>query len=209
MNYSPILLRLLAILLAFFSFFSFLGVISTMTGVANNSSVYFLAVHSGNPSFSGVLIFILVSMGYAVYVTLWSLFQMQFAGMMHLVPHRTSAVCLSFNARMCARLAAPLAFFYLGKLLRHFCVFFTVRLVVHSPACYYHLVALLIYSEDLTCSSILPLRFTIVLCHVMTCYDISCNTMLLHALLYYARSQHHRLMLHCNSLIQYNVNISM
>ena len=81
MHYSPILLRLLAVLLAFFSFFSFLGVISTMTGVANNSSVYFLAVHSGNPSFSGVLIFILVSMGYAAYVTLWSLFQMQFAGL--------------------------------------------------------------------------------------------------------------------------------
>lgn len=93
-----------------------------MTGVANSSSVYFLAVHSGNPSFSGVLIFILVSMGYAVYVALWSLFQMQFAGMMHLVPHRTSAVCLSFNARMCARLAAPLAFFYLGNQLEQFYV---------------------------------------------------------------------------------------
>lgn len=182
MHYSPILLRLLAILLAFFSFFSFLGVISTMTGVANNSSVYFLAVHSGNPSFSGVLIFILVSMGYAVYVTLWSLFQMQFAGMMHLVPHRTSAVCLSFNARMCARLAAPLAFFYLGKLLRHFCVFDTVRLSVHTLACYNLLGALLIYSSYLTCSSILPLRLTIVLCYVMTCRAIPCYSTLCSAM---------------------------
>jgi hypothetical protein len=113
-HYSPILLRILAIILGLLSFFSFLGVISTMTGVANSSSVYFMAVHSGIPTFSGVLIFILITMGYAVYVTLWALFQMQFAGMMHLVPHRTSAVCLSFNARMCARLAAPMAFFYLG-----------------------------------------------------------------------------------------------
>jgi hypothetical protein len=79
-----------------------------------------MAVHSGTPTFSGVLIFILITMGYAVYVTLWALFQMQFAGMMHLVPHRTSAVCLSFNARMCARLAAPMAFFYLGVLLAGF-----------------------------------------------------------------------------------------
>jgi LMBR1-like membrane protein len=114
--YSPILLRALSIVLGILSLFSFLGVISTMTGVSNSSSVYFQAVHRGTPSFSGVLIFILVTMGYAVYVTLWALFQMQFAGMMHLVPHRTSAVCLSFNARMCARLAAPMAFFYLGEI---------------------------------------------------------------------------------------------
>lgn len=113
--YSPILLRALSVVLGILSLFSFLGVISTMTGVSNSSSVYFQAVHRGTPSFSGVLIFILVTMGYAVYVTLWALFQMQFAGMMHLVPHRTSAVCLSFNARMCARLAAPMAFFYLGE----------------------------------------------------------------------------------------------
>ena len=119
--YSPILLRALSVVLGILSLFSFLGVISTMTGVSNSSSVYFQAVHRGTPSFSGVLIFILVTMGYAVYVTLWALFQMQFAGMMHLVPHRTSAVCLSFNARMCARLAAPMAFFYLGESTPLFC----------------------------------------------------------------------------------------
>jgi hypothetical protein len=112
-----------------------------MTGVTNSSSVYFMAVHSGTPTFSGVLIFILVTMGYAVYVTLWALFQMQFAGMMHLVPHRTSAVCLSFNARMCARLAAPMAFFYLGVLFAGFllqgldakgCKLLMIRIILHS-----------------------------------------------------------------------------
>ena len=114
-HYSPILLRILAIAMGIMSFLSFLGVISTMSGVNNASSVYFLAVHEGHPSFSGVLIFILITMGYAVYTALWALFQMNLLGMMQLVPHRTSAVCLSFNARMCARLAAPMAFFYLGK----------------------------------------------------------------------------------------------
>ena len=114
-HYSPILLRILAVALGLLSFFSFLGVISTMSGVSNASSAYYLAVHNGNPSFEGVLIFIMITMGYAVYTSLWALFQMQFNGMMHLVPHRTSAVCLSFNSRMCARLAAPMAFFYLGE----------------------------------------------------------------------------------------------
>jgi hypothetical protein len=33
---------------------------------------------------------------------------------MELVPRRTTPESLSFNVRMCARLAAPLAFFYLG-----------------------------------------------------------------------------------------------
>ena len=126
-HYSPILLRLLSVVLAIMSLFSFLGVVSTMSGVSNSSSVYFLAVHRGDPSFSGVLIFILITMGYAVYTTLWSLFQMHFAGMMTLVPHRTSAVCLSFNARMCARLAAPMAFFYLGEL-----SFWVVKCLTHS-----------------------------------------------------------------------------
>lgn len=37
-----------------------------------------------------------------------------FSGLMELVPHSTSPEGLSFNVRMCARLAAPLAFFYLG-----------------------------------------------------------------------------------------------
>ena len=135
-HYSPILLRILAVILGLLSFFSFLGVISTMTGVANSSSVYFMAVHSGIPTFSGVLIFILITMGYAVYVTLWALFQMQFAGMMHLVPHRTSAVCLSFNARMCARLAAPMAFFYLGvSLLVLMLVILFIELSSYLPEC--------------------------------------------------------------------------
>jgi hypothetical protein len=113
-NYSPLLYRTLAVALGILSLLSFLGVISTMTDVPITSSVYYIAVHNGKGSFEGILIFILITMGYAIFATLWALFQMQFAGMMYLVPHRTSAVCLSFNARMCARLAAPMAFFYLG-----------------------------------------------------------------------------------------------
>lgn len=172
-HYSPILLRILAIILGLLSFFSFLGVISTMTGVANSSSVYFMAVHSGIPTFSGVLIFILITMGYAVYVTLWALFQMQFAGMMHLVPHRTSAVCLSFNARMCARLAAPMAFFYLGvSLLVLMLVILFIELSSYLPEC-----------SQLSETHVPPvcqaLTYLIALSHVMCCAVLCCALLLL------------------------------
>jgi hypothetical protein len=142
-----------------------------MTGVTNSSSAYFLAVHSGTPTFPGVLIFILITMGYAVYVTLWALFQMQFAGMMHLVPHRTSAVCLSFNARMCARLAAPMAFFYLGEslagsLLREFsCKVSSILNYTNKSAFLLFVKFRLIYFLPARCvpCSALPLLFDFVL----------------------------------------------
>lgn len=55
-----------------------------------------------------------MSLGYTAYVTMWSLFQMKLEGYVALVPGRTTPESLSFNVRMCARLAAPLSFFYLG-----------------------------------------------------------------------------------------------
>ena len=112
--YRPRLLKLLAIVALAFSIFSFLGVVCSMNGVTNQASVYFLAVHTTNIQGGGIVVFILVTLGYTTYITFWSLFQMRIAGMMELVPFRTTPESLSFNVRMIARLAAPLAFFYLG-----------------------------------------------------------------------------------------------
>jgi hypothetical protein len=112
--YKPYLLKLLAVAASACSIFSFLGVICSMKGVKRSASIYFLAVHDPNATGAGVAIFILVTLGYATYVTMWAMFQMKFGGSSELVPFNTSPDGLSFNVRMCARLAAPLAFFYLG-----------------------------------------------------------------------------------------------
>ncbi len=115
-KYKPLLLRIGAAVTALLSLFSFLGAICSIQGISPENSVYFVAVHSDQASGPGIVIFILITFAYAAYVAMWSLFQMRFAGMMELSPHSTSPEGLSFNVRMVARLAAPLAFFYLGWL---------------------------------------------------------------------------------------------
>lgn len=86
-----------------------------MKGVGNNVSVYFLAIHSPTSTPSGITIFVLLTLGYAMYVSFWALFQIKMTGLVgELVPGCTTPESLSFNARMVGRLAAPLAFFYLG-----------------------------------------------------------------------------------------------
>ena len=111
---KPLLLKVAAVIFCFLSLFSFLGVICSMAGVSGNVSVYYLAVHNSQASTGGVAIFVLITLGYVTYITTWSLFQIRLAGFMELVPYRTTPESLSFNVRMIARLAAPLAFFYLG-----------------------------------------------------------------------------------------------
>lgn len=117
-KYKPILLKVASIACFVLSLFSFLGVVCSMQGVDNGVSVYFRAVHGSDDYVNrgGIALFILVTLGYTVYMTTWALFQMKIAGMMELVPYRTTPLSLSFNVRMNARLAAPLAFFYLGWL---------------------------------------------------------------------------------------------
>lgn len=113
-KYKPVLNKLAAILFFILSAFSFLGVICSMHGVSHDVSIYYSAVHRSKSTVGGIALFILVTLGYTVYITFWALFQMKIAGNMELVPHRTTPTSLSFNVRMVARLAAPLAFFYLG-----------------------------------------------------------------------------------------------
>ena len=116
-KYRPMYLKFASICCFILSIFSFLGVVCSMMGVNNEVSVYFLAVHdTDHANRGGIALFILITLGYTVYITTWALFQMKIAGMMELVPYRTTPLSLSFNVRMIARLAAPLAFFYLGWL---------------------------------------------------------------------------------------------
>ena len=96
------------------SVFSFVGAVCSMKGISPYNSPYFLAIQAEGASTGGIVIFILFTLGYTTYVSMWSLFQMRMAGLMDLVPGRTTPESLSFNVRMVARLAAPLVFFYLG-----------------------------------------------------------------------------------------------
>ena len=112
--YKPILMKILCILCFLLSVLSFLGVVCSMQGVSSEVSVYFLAVHSPTTSLGAIAIFILLTLGYATYITSWAVFQMKIAYCMELVPYRTTSLSLSFNVRVFLRLAAPLAFFYLG-----------------------------------------------------------------------------------------------
>ena len=121
LKYKPWLLRLMAALWGLLSIFSFIGVVGSFNGVNVQGTPYFQAVHSDGASTGGIVIFIFVTFGYTVYITFWSLFQMRLGGLMDLVPGETTPVSLSFNARMIARLAAPLVFFYLGWLAENGC----------------------------------------------------------------------------------------
>lgn len=46
-----------------------------MTGVSNDVSVYYLAVHNDNVRPAGIVLFILITLGYTVYITSWAIFQ--------------------------------------------------------------------------------------------------------------------------------------
>jgi hypothetical protein len=111
----PVLYRCLSVVCAMLSLFSYLGVIGTMNGVGPGVSVYFLAVHDSSSSGSGICVFILLTLGYVAYVTMWSLFQMRLSGFMELLPGQlTTAKSLSTNSRVVSSLSTPLGFFYLG-----------------------------------------------------------------------------------------------
>lgn len=114
MSYRPLLLKVTAVVCAGFSVLSFLGVVCSMQGVSNNVSPYFLTVHGPHVDPAGIFVFIALSFGYTVYITLWAIFEIKLGAAYELVPSQTTPEALSFNVRMVARLAAPLAFFYLG-----------------------------------------------------------------------------------------------
>lgn len=113
----PLIFKFLSLFYAFISVLSFLGCICSMNGVPTNASVYYLIVHDPNATTGGIALFVFLTFGYMIWVTFWSLFQVKFVGLAEpLVPGSTTPEALSFNVRMVSRLAAPLAFFYLGWL---------------------------------------------------------------------------------------------
>ena len=112
----PWIMRLLSLCALLLSVFSMIGVIATMTGKSQTGSPYYMAVHQSGSRWVALAVFIMTTLGYASFVAYWSLLQMSFGGKMILVFRRSSGYCMSFSSRMCARLAAPVAFFYLGWL---------------------------------------------------------------------------------------------
>lgn len=113
-KFKPYMLKFASISTFTLSILSFVGVICTMNGVSIRKTPYFKAIHDNNTTAAGIVFFIFLTLGYTAYITFWSLFQMKLVGYVELVPGRTTPEALSFNVRMCARLAAPLVFFYLG-----------------------------------------------------------------------------------------------
>ena len=111
----PILYRIAAVLCMCMSFFCFLGVVGTMDGVGKSISIYATAIHNDEASSEGICIFVMFTLLYPSYVTMWSIFQMKIARIMELLPgRRTTAPSLSVNSRAVIRLSTPLIFFYLG-----------------------------------------------------------------------------------------------
>jgi hypothetical protein len=113
-RYKPILLKIAAFVCMALSILSFLGVICSMKGVDNKVSPYFLTVHSHNIDPVGLCVFLFISFGYTVYITIWAIFEIRMGSAYELVPGESTPEAVSFNVRMVARLAPPLAFFYLG-----------------------------------------------------------------------------------------------
>ena len=79
--YRPMLLRVASVGAGLLSTFSLLGVICSMDKVSPDVSVYFHAVHDPNATAAGIAIFVLFSLGYTTYVTLWALFQIRYVRM--------------------------------------------------------------------------------------------------------------------------------
>eukprot|EP00602_Paraphysomonas_sp_CaronLab_P001506 CAMPEP_0185028822 /NCGR_PEP_ID=MMETSP1103-20130426/14844_1 /TAXON_ID=36769 /ORGANISM="Paraphysomonas bandaiensis, Strain Caron Lab Isolate" /LENGTH=700 /DNA_ID=CAMNT_0027563365 /DNA_START=809 /DNA_END=2911 /DNA_ORIENTATION=+ len=114
-KYKPLLYRAGAVMASCLSVFSYLGILGTMPNVARVISVYYHAVHDNDATGAWICLFVLLTLVYTTYVAMWSIFQMRIADMMELLPgQKTAPNSLSVNARVCAKFAAPLCFFYLG-----------------------------------------------------------------------------------------------
>ena len=111
---KPILLRCFAVMCAMLTVLSFLGIIGSFKGNSEETSTYFLAVEADTTTPSECVFFVFLTFGYMSVVTFWAISQIRVSGTFEMVPFRTTPESLSFNARLVARFAAPMAFFYLG-----------------------------------------------------------------------------------------------
>ena len=114
-KFKPIFYKLASLVSWIMSFFVWFGLIGVISGYNSGISVFSIVVHTDGASMGGITVFVLLTLGYIAYTTMWSLFQMRIANMMDIVPdQQTTPKSLSFNARQTAKLSAALVFFYLG-----------------------------------------------------------------------------------------------
>ena len=109
----PLCFQVSSVVAGIMSFLCFIGVICSIDGVAQKTNIFYLATHQ-NVSKGQIAMFIMLTLGYTCFVTMWSLFQMRLGGQMNLIRGKTTPSSLLFNCKMILKLAAPLVFFYLG-----------------------------------------------------------------------------------------------
>jgi len=113
--WRPMLLKVAACTTGAISATFLLAYIGVMTGYSSGLSFFTLIVHSPTSHVGSVTVFCLATLGYFSFVLFWSLGQMRVAGQMELIGGReTTPKSLSFNARMCCKLAPPIIYSYFG-----------------------------------------------------------------------------------------------
>lgn len=115
LHVKPILYKLLAIFCGVLSMCTYFSAISNIDRVPKNLSPYFVIVHNNEISSIQLSFFVLVTIGYVCYVTVWSLFEMKLSKVMELVHNNSTwPIPMSINTRILGCLSNPLVFFYLG-----------------------------------------------------------------------------------------------
>jgi len=113
-EYRPWLMRISSIMLWVLSFAILMAYIAVMVGYDSGLSFFTYVTHRQGAHVGGITVFTLLTLGYFAFVMFWSLMQMRLSGEYELIAYETTPYSLSFNARMCARLAPPMVFTYFG-----------------------------------------------------------------------------------------------
>ena len=112
---KPILYKIFAVMFGILSICSYLGIMGSIQGIPKNISPYFVIIHSEGITDIQIVFFVLVTIGYTCYITMWSLFSMKLSKVMELVKYNSTwPIPMSINTRILGCLSTPLVFFYLG-----------------------------------------------------------------------------------------------
>ena len=107
-------MRITSVMLWVMSFAILMAYIAVMVGYDSGLSFFTFVTHRPGAHVGGITVFTLLTLGYFAFIMFWSLMQMRLAGEIELIAYETTPYSLSFNARMCARLAPPMVFTYFG-----------------------------------------------------------------------------------------------
>ncbi|GMH84178.1 hypothetical protein TL16_g09840 [Triparma laevis f. inornata] len=113
-EYRPWAMRISSIILTIMSLSIYFAYIAVMLGYSSGLSFFTYVTHRENAHVPGITVFTLITLVYFSFIMFWSLAQMRLAGQLELIIGETTPYSLSFNARMCCRLAPPLVFSYFG-----------------------------------------------------------------------------------------------